>query len=107
MTVRLPRFMLKALLVWAARRPNARVFRLYSPLGRAAVDHGKRDQLLGILEWSARQESRQKPDRAPFGYHLAATYGYEQVDLRLTAANGTHRVLREATSHDSARPAVI
>ncbi|MDQ0751000.1 hypothetical protein QF034_005231 [Streptomyces africanus] len=32
---------------------------------------------------------------ALFGYHLAATYGSEQVDLRLTATEGTHRVLRE------------
>ncbi|WDV54179.1 hypothetical protein PV963_29390 [Streptomyces coeruleorubidus] len=106
MTVRLPRFMLKALLVWAARRPNVRVFRLNSLLLRAALDHGKRDQLRGILEWSARQESRQKPDRALFGYHLAATYGYEQVDLRLTATEGSHRLLREAASHDPVRPAV-
>ncbi|MER7402141.1 hypothetical protein ABT373_06505 [Streptomyces sp. NPDC000070] len=106
MTVRLPRWALKTLLVWAARRPNVRVFRLHSILGRAALDHGKRDQLHGILEWAAQQESRQNHDRALFGYDVATNYGYEQVDVRVTATEGTHRVLREAASRDPARPAV-
>ncbi|MDQ1016601.1 hypothetical protein [Streptomyces afghaniensis] len=104
--MRLPRFLLKALLVWPARRPTVRVFRLHSLLGRAAVDHGRRDQLRGILEWSAREESRQNHDRALFGYDIAATYGYEQVDVRLTATEGTHRILREAASHDPSPSAV-
>ncbi|GGW88870.1 hypothetical protein [Streptomyces lomondensis] len=102
----LPRFLLHALLARAAR-DSMRVYPLHDLLTRAARDHGTRDHTQTILDWSARQEERRRHDRALTGYRVAAGQGRNHVDLRLTATEGIHRVLRAMAADGPAKPALI
>lgn len=104
--MRIPRFLLHAMLARAAR-DHMRVHGLHSVLERTARDHGTRDQARSILDWSARQEERQRHDRALVGYRVAAGHGFAHVDIRLTATEGIHRVLGAMAARGPAKPAVI
>ncbi|MBR8643542.1 hypothetical protein KEF29_39735 [Streptomyces tuirus] len=96
--MRLPRFLLHAMLARAAR-DRMSIHRLHSILARAAAEHGTRHQARTILDWAAGQENRQHPDRALIGYRIAAAHGRTHVDIRLTATEATYRLLRDMAAH--------